>query len=276
VGFDPVSLLTRALETRFGEFAIVGADLVAGREVAIKWKPKVMFDPIQPLGLHRCFSNTSCRHLPASPGPHLICISRSHCHPFVPASLYVGAPSTCPPPLPSFHSFASEALMLVFQETQLLVSWDFRVQEVIAILLAHQGTPSLVSWDFRLMRHCWSTRRLLPWSHGIKGCRLLQYCWSTRSLLPWSHGISWVQAWVPQPLVPESAHVMLPVASPPIESRGPKPKKSKSATKRKRATDDASVVTTGVPDAHVILQDAQTLGEGLVESYVVMRHPELV
>jgi hypothetical protein len=41
VGFDPVAAYVARLEARFADVAIICADYVAGREVAVKWKAKV-------------------------------------------------------------------------------------------------------------------------------------------------------------------------------------------------------------------------------------------
>ena len=42
VGFDPVALLLRALEDRYGEAATFCADALGGCAVGVKWHPKVM------------------------------------------------------------------------------------------------------------------------------------------------------------------------------------------------------------------------------------------
>ncbi len=39
VGFDPLPLLLKALEERFGHLAIFGADGLGGGAVGIKWRP---------------------------------------------------------------------------------------------------------------------------------------------------------------------------------------------------------------------------------------------
>eukprot|EP00884_Botryococcus_braunii_P010162 jgi/Botrbrau1/19147/Bobra.0077s0059.1 len=84
------------------------------------------------------------------------------------------------------------------------------------------------------------------------------------------------KAWVPQSLTPEVAHVLIPVSDATSDATGGHGgKSSKSAKKRKRELDDPSLVTLGVPDAELIMEDVQVLGEGLVESYVLLRCPDV-
>lgn len=55
VGFDPLPLYTRLLQRRLGDLAVVCADWVGGRQVALKWRPPALAPaPLRPEVAHLC------------------------------------------------------------------------------------------------------------------------------------------------------------------------------------------------------------------------------
>lgn len=55
VGFDPLPTYTRLLQRRLGDLAVVCADWVGGRHVALKWRtPALAPAPLRPEEAHLC------------------------------------------------------------------------------------------------------------------------------------------------------------------------------------------------------------------------------
>lgn len=55
VGFDPLPLYTCLLQRRLGDLAVVCADWVGGRQVALKWRtPALAPAPLRPEAAHLC------------------------------------------------------------------------------------------------------------------------------------------------------------------------------------------------------------------------------